>query len=281
MEDNTHTFLIVGLPEAGKTSFILAVDDLLQQPQTAESLRSYGLADDRSYLERFKAVYRRGEKLKKTERNLQGPPPELLFEDPISGQNGRLFLPDVSGEVFQDQWVDRKWEISYKHDLNGLGGLLLFVRADVPATNQEILGELTKLPIDERKAIPWDPKKASPQVQLVEVLQFIATRGSLSSPLKIAVLISAWDTVLKPGNLQPKEPEPFMAREWPLLDQYLRTNERSFTTRIYGVSALGGTEEELKTLNDIPPQERVRIFYGNQVSRNLTLPLQWLMNGER
>jgi len=280
MNDKTHTFLMVGLPEAGKTSFILAVDDLLQQPPTAESLRSYGLAQDRSYLERFKAVYRRGEKLKKTERNIQGPPPELLFEDPINGQRGRIFLPDVSGEVFQDQWADRKWEISYKNDLRGLSGILLFVRADLPASNQEMLGALAKLPESERKALPFDPKKAGSQVQLVEVLQFIATSGNIARPLKTAVLISAWDTVLKPENLQPKEPVLFMEREWPLLNQYLRTNTESFRTHIYGVSALGGTEEELKTLNDIAPQERVRIVDSGEPSRNLTLPLQWLMRSE-
>ena len=280
MQNNLHAFLILGLPEAGKTSFILAVDDLLQNPPTQLSLRSFGLAEDRGYLERFKAAYRKGEKLKHTERNLQGPPPELWFEDPSDGQRGRLFLPDTSGEVFQDQWVDRVWSKAYRESLAGISGILMFVRADMPSSNQEMLGEMAALPANNGKTIPWDPKKASQQVQLVEVLQFIAMNDKAPKPLKIALLISAWDTVLKPDNRQPKEPGLFLKREWSLLEQYLRTNASRFTSRVYGVSALGGTEKELETLSELPPHERVQIADGNELSRNLTLPLQWLMKRE-
>ena len=283
MNDSDHRLLIVGLPDAGKTSYIHAVDDLLQHPPTPDSFRSYGLADDRSYLERDKADYRRGKKLLHTERNLQGPTPELWFEDPKSGHRGKLFLPDISGEVFQDQWVDRKWSKSYGLSLDGLTGILLFIRADLPASNQEMLGELAKLPFAEREAQPWDAKKASQQVQLVDVLQFIADRRRFErGELKLCVLISAWDMIRHSGNFQPKNPTLFLKREWPLLDQYLRTNNRSFQSRIYGVSALGGTEEELKgKLSDLPPQERVLIVHENSESKDLTSPLRWVMEEGR
>src|ERR1051325_8787877 len=116
MNPNEHNVLIVGLPEAGKTSFIQAVDDLLQSPTTNDSLRSYGLAPDRTYLELKKPQCRAGKKLKHTERNPRGSPPELLFEHPATSLRGRLFLPDLSGEVFQDQWIDRNWTESYRDD---------------------------------------------------------------------------------------------------------------------------------------------------------------------
>jgi hypothetical protein len=282
MDSGTHNFLIIGLPDAGKTSYIHAVDDLLQKPPNVTSLRSYGLAEDRTYLERDKADFRGGKKLLHTERNLQGPTPELWFEDPGNGIRGKLFLPDISGEVFQDQWVDRKWSKVYGTSLQGLSGILLFVRADLPASNQELLGEMAKLPSEERVILPWDARKASPQVQLVDVLQFIAERGPLQTKiLKLCVLISAWDTVHHPGNIQPKNPTAFLKREWPLLDQYLKTNSNTFRTRIFGVSALGGTQQELDgELGDLPPQERVKLVYEDSESKDLTSPLQWLMNGE-
>ena len=278
MEEQEFNLLIIGLPEAGKTSYIHAVDDLLQSPVSDEALRSYGLASDRSYLERDKGKYRAGRKFEHTERNLQGPPPELLFEHPRTKRRGRLFLPDVSGEIFQDQWADRKWTESYRDSLENTEGILLFVRADTPASNQELLGELAIFPQDGTKPIAWDPKKASSQVQVVEVLQFIATKGDISRPLKAAVLISAWDTVDKPHNRQPKNPDDFLKREWPLLDQFLRSNRESYTTKIYGVSALGGSEEELRELNKFPPQERVKIVENGMESKDLTRPLRWLLN---
>jgi double-GTPase-like protein len=278
MEEKEYNLLIVGLPEAGKTSFIHAVDDLMQNPPIPDALRSYRLAHERSYLERDKEKFRAGKKLEHTERNLQGAQPELWFEHPKTGRKGRLFLPDMSGEVFQDQWAYRRWSKSYRDDLKTIGGILVFVRADSPASNQELLGQMATLPANVKKALPWDPKKASPQVQLVDVLQFIAAKGQAPVPLQVAVMISAWDTVSKPANLQPKNPNQFLAREWPLLDQYLRANPETFVTKIYGVSALGGTEEELKELSKLRPQDRVQLVEDAQPSRDLTRPLRWLLN---
>lgn len=277
MGESTHNLLIVGLPEAGKTSFIHAVDDLLQSPPDEHALRSFGLAEDRSYLERDKQNYRAGEKLVHTERNLQEAPPELLFEDPGTGRRGRLFVPDLRGEIFQDQWTDRRWTSSFRDGLNNINGMLVFVRADVPASNQELLGELISVPAGDRPPHPWNPRKASQQVQLVDVLQFIALSNGIPRPIKVAVMISAWDTVLKPSNRQPKEPNAFLSRDWPLLDQYLYSNPESFVTRIYGVSALGGTAEELKELSKYPPQDRVRLVDGSNESKDLTRPLRWLL----
>ena len=56
------------------------------------------------------------------------------------------------------------------------------------------------------KPAPWDPRKASAQAQLVDVLQFIGTKGDIPRPLRVAVLISAGQTVGKPANRQPKGP---------------------------------------------------------------------------
>ena len=132
MDENEHQLLVVGLPETGKTSYIHAVDDLLQSPPTPEALRSYGLARDRSYLERDKQRFRAGRKLVHTERSLQEAPPELWFEDPITGRRGRLFVPDLRGEIFQDEWTDRRWTESYSNDLKTISGVLVFARADTP-----------------------------------------------------------------------------------------------------------------------------------------------------
>jgi hypothetical protein len=269
--------LVVGLAEAGKTSYIHAVDDLLQNPPNEESLKNNGLAKDRSFLERHKSKFRAGKPIGRTERDAQGAIPELLFEHPKSGIKGRLFLPDVDGEIFQDQWVNREWTESYRDALNDISGILLFVRADVPSSNQELLGMMIEKDKVSGKKTPWQPKKASAQVQLVDVLQFIASKRIHKYPLKLAILISAWDTVEKPANKQPKCPDAFLKREWALLDQYVRANREIFAANVYGVSALGGTEEELKVLNRLAPEDRVKIVEANHSSRDLTRPIRWLL----
>src|SRR4051812_1731038 len=103
MNVDESQLLMVGLADSGKTSFLHAVDELLQNPPNADALRSFGLATDRTYLERDKSKFRAGHRLERTERTLQGAPAELWFEDPKTNKRGRLFLPDVSGEVYRDQ----------------------------------------------------------------------------------------------------------------------------------------------------------------------------------
>jgi hypothetical protein len=269
--------LIVGLPESGKTSFIQALDEILQNPATPEALRASGLAYDRTYLEKDKAKFRAGQKLDRTERNIQTAPPELWFEHEPSQSLGRIFLPDVSGEIYRDQWVERSWSTAYRKNLSTISGMLLFVRADVPASNTEILGELLALVQCEAKPDPWQSKKGSAQVQLVDVLQFISLNGDILRPLPVALLISAWDTVEKHEEMLPQDPPGFLAQEWPLISQYLNCNKETFLTRIYGVSALGGSDAELPQLCNIPPQDRAKIVDGEHISNDLTRPIRWLL----
>ena len=62
------------------------------------------------------------------------------------------------------------------------------------------------------------------------------------------------------------------------MDQYLRANPETFETRIYGVSALGGSEQELAAeLNKLAPQDRVELVEDAHNSRDLTRPLRWLL----
>jgi hypothetical protein len=275
MAEPAQDLLMIGLADAGKTSFIHAIDELLHSPSTEDALRAAGLAYDRTYLERDKPVFREGRKLERTTRT-EAAPVELWFEDPKSGKQGRLFLPDVSGEVYRDQWVNRIWDKSYAASLERILGVLLFVRADMPASNAELLGALIDKAGKGGPTQSWDPKKASAQVQLVDVMQFIALRGAIRVPLRVAVMISAWDVVAKMGARAPS-PEQFFQKDWALLSQYLTTNQETFEARVYGVSALGGTFDELKELRKVPPAERVRIVDGPSDSRDLTRPLRWLL----
>lgn len=278
LADAPALILVVGLPETGKSSFIQALDEVLKHPKDANDLRSAGLADDRSYLQSGKADYLAGRKLSRTLRPQVNTSVELCFTHPPTGLSGRLHLPDRNGEIFQDQWVNRRWETRYRESLNEISAALIFVRADEKSRNDELLGVLAA---DVTEATPepqeFRMKDASAQVQLVEVLQFISENGDIPQPLRVAVIISAWDTVGGNGDLRPLQPPKFLAREWPLLSQYLLANPERYVSRIYGVSAYGGKPNELGELLDQPPHERVTITDGEDSSRDLTRPLRWIL----
>jgi hypothetical protein len=272
---------VVGLPETGKSSFIQALDEVLRNPRSDKDLRSYGLADDRSYLEREKDRYHAGEELERNNRLTENTSVELWFEDPTSGRRCRLQLPDRKGEVFKDQWVDRRWSREYRDELLGLSGALVFVRADEKSQNQELLGQLIESAgqDNEPRTTRWDARKASAQVQLVDVLQFIGEAGILDERFRVAVMISAWDTVLadKTG-FRSRDPEVLLQQEWALLSQYLRSNEDVFEHRVYGVSAYGGTPGKLGKTAELPPHERVQLVDGSGVLPDFTCPLKWILS---
>lgn len=276
METNSQRILVVGLPESGKSSFIQAVDEALKHPMTQNDLRSFRLADDRNYIQSGKENFLAGKKPGRTDLNQDDTSVELWFEHPPSKCHGRLHLPDKKGEIFRSQWVDRRWAMDYRENLESIAGALLFLRADGKSRNDELLGALVR---GTSSSTPraWDMKNASAQVQLVDVLQFMVEHGNISKPLRIAVLISAWDTVGQAGDIRPKNPAKFLHREWALLAQYLRANPHNLIEKIYGVSAYGGEPDKLGTLAELPAHERSRLTEGLETTRDLTRPLRWLL----
>jgi Double-GTPase 1 len=278
MEPNGQQVLVIGLPETGKSSFIQALDEILKHPGTWNALRADGLAHDRSYIQSDKPDFLAGEKLGRTPRQADDTFVELWFEHPPTGRRGRLYLPDKKGEVFLDQWTNRRWEREYRQSLPSIAGALVFVHAEQKARNDERLGVLAMEVQQSDAERPWEIKAASAQVQLVDVLQFIAEHSDAPRPLRVALLISAWDTVgSAAGDLRPKEPAKFLEREWALVAQYLRANPQSFTSRTYGVSAYGGKPGELGALAERPPHERSQLVEGAETSNDLTRPLRWLL----
>jgi len=280
METNEQRVLVLGLPETGKSSFIQALDEVLKHPSTPNALQVDGLAHDRSYIQGGKPNFLAGKKLIRNDRQEATNSAELWFKHPATGRRGRIYLPDEKGEVFRDQWVNRQWERAYRDSLGEIAGALVFVRADEKSRNDERLGISAKLALESKKEVPFEMKGASAQVQLVDVLQFITEHSQAPKPLRLAVLISAWDTLGGDGDLRPKNPHEFLQREWALLAQYLRTNSESFAPKVYGVSAYGGKPGELGALAETPPHQRTRLVEGAEVSSDLTRPLLWLLQLE-
>jgi hypothetical protein len=111
--------------------------------------------------------------------------------------------------------------------------------------------------------------------------------GPRESPLKIAVIISAWDLVEKAPSLGkfmateiPKDPQRFLSRHWPLLDQFLQSQSSIFHFRVFGVSARGGgnAPDEIERMTNLDrPRDRILVVDGMHRSNDLTRPVRWLL----
>jgi hypothetical protein len=283
------TFVMLGLSGTGKTNFLVALDVVLDDQTDPDGLMHSDLAADRAYLQPLKEQWLKGEQFLKTSRQERPTPHQLLVRHPASDARAGLYLPDLAGETFDSQFVTRSFPIDYCNRLEQAGGLLLFLHCDHNADHALLQHQafVDPAPADQTpshsRPADWRLEDAAHQVKLVELLQFIAEVRSGLGPLRVALMISAWDLVEKAPSVPdiPKDPARFFSKGWPLLDQFVASHPELFLVRVFGVSARGGgnTPAEVDRLSAFDrPSERVLIVDGAHRSNDLTRPIRWLLD---
>jgi hypothetical protein len=119
----------------------------------------------------------------------------------------------------------------------------------------------------------WDSANAPTAMQLVELLQFIASLN-LIRPIRLSVVVSAWDRV--PNHVTPRA---WLEARLQLFWQYLASNCELFATAVYGVSAQGGSlDKPDKLLKSKASSDRIRVITDDgRESHDITIPVQWVM----
>jgi hypothetical protein len=314
MMNGSSKQLIIGLPQSGKTTFIAALWHVVQHGEVPTALRLVRLQGERKHLNALRDKWIGYEKAIRTSSGGEASV-SMLLEDSTTSQKTDLFLPDLAGESIRSQWVSRKWTQEYDEWVLQATGALVFVHpvnfieplrldtlqrisaeldaADGSAkTTQEASASVSSASADriivgganpgvsreEESASPWNAEESPTQVQLVDLLQLIVQRRQASEPLRLALIVSAWD-LLTPLGLRPSE---WIERRLPLLDQYLRSNGDIFSTRTYGISAQGGRiPEDISQMKARRwPSERI-IVQGESggSSHDITVPMKWIMQG--
>ena len=283
---NDKQVLLVGLPGAGKTSFIAALWHVVNAEDVPGALKLFALGGDDTYLNQimeswitFQPVLRTTQQDEKV--------PTLQLEEEITGNRCVLSVPDLSGETYRRQWVDREWSEAYEANVRSCDALLVFIHPEQKLEAAEITPALRMIPQALREEISsedtdpvvWDAEKAAGVVQLVDVLQFISK--AVPRPVRTAVVISAWDLLER----QFSNPENFVAQRLPFLEQYLSTNAETFSYKAFGLSALGvaledqaqktAFQEMVKTAS-----ERINVVHGGLSTHDITLPLKWALGWE-
>ena len=145
----TIELLFLGLPETGKTTYFVALDEVLNRQTKELGLVNGGFAANRNYIEQAKKAWRAGKDVGRTVLLTTDDPVELLVSHPKSDTTARLIAPDVNGEFFDRQWVDRKWPVSYRKQLASVAGVFVFINAAINGRNSEMTEAWKNLPHDE------------------------------------------------------------------------------------------------------------------------------------
>jgi hypothetical protein len=287
---NTNSIVVIGLPSSGKTTYLAALWHLLTERSVDTVLKFHSLgSDDKTRLNALAARWR--DAVEQDRTAIDGMHLVSMNLKDAKGNQIKLSFPDVPGESFWRMWEERTCDVDFGHVLLS-GQYLLFVHSDdyeAPSwtVDEVALSRKMGLPTTEGKPVPWHPRLAPTQVQLVGLLQLLK-RAPLASPNnRIAVVLSAWDK----GQQVGLSPEAFLKSNLPLLSQYLDAGFDGWDFRVYGLSAQGGDYDKAKDPQKPTPESnaearalreldeassRIKLVGGGADVRDITEPLAWL-----
>lgn len=121
-----QNFLMIGLPATGKTSFLAALWNAVQQDQVKTALVLDRLDGEYAYVNKILDSWLGYEAVGRNQMDV-----ETLVSMWLKERNGdqevHLTFPDISGETFKQQWATRQLTESYQNCIKTADGGLLFV----------------------------------------------------------------------------------------------------------------------------------------------------------
>lgn len=282
-----NNIVLMGLPNAGKTTFLAALWHLVNASEVDCAYSYHSYDGDKAYLNLIRKDWLEVKPLGRTS-STGGAVVGMKLKNKESQEILRISFPDLAGEVFASQWEDRECSYDYVELVKKSSGLILFVNPDdvvepISILEGNKLMSLAGMQSEEDnensdddsdqdlEEVEWKHELSPTQVKLVDILQF-ALELRKGENVKVAIAISAWDIA---GYSDPKL---WVAENLPLLQQYLN-NANHIRFNCFGVSAQGGTFDQVTKLRDIDvPSERILIKFDGSESNDLTSILKWIMD---
>lgn len=274
--------LLVGLAETGKTSFLAALWHYLKSNKIKnKKLTQYQSSPNDTYLQKIHHAWLSFEKPIRTvlaeqkNKNI-----ELFLQHSDTEKKFVLNVPDVAGETFREQWEDRGWMNTYTEEVEKATGFIFFIhsqkmhRLNLLQDSYEVQSEQ----LGPKSSEKWSPKETPTQLVIVELLQFHMEYFN-RTPMPVVFVLSAWEKEL--DEVLSLEPADWLETQMPMLSQFLKANHERLLTKIYGISAQGGDFEDdneraaLQKLRE--PAERIRVQVGTEQSKDISAPIQWLL----
>lgn len=276
--------LMLGLNDAGKSTYLAALYYTLTNPDELEGPASklYKLSGDEKYIINLRNKWLSFEPIGRT--NISDDPTETVFH--IEDKNKEKFdliVPDLSGEVFKRMLEIREDSPNLREQILNADGFLVFINCanykravSILSINDEDDKAVDE--IDKTKKKIWDHSDVPTQVKMVELLQFLKIIKDSAKPIKISLILSAWDEV-KAGF---DTPELCLKSQFPLLQQFLDSNLNSYSYNLFGVSAQGigynkSTNKEDLVSNFDSTISRISVIYKGKVSHDISFPINILM----
>jgi DNA polymerase III delta prime subunit len=283
--------LLAGLPSTGKTTFIAALWYYVNCSNTDKSLTLNSLAKgEQEYLNKIRQAWLSYEQVQRNIiANFKGEEVIMNLKKTENGENIVLNIPDFSGEAFKAHFDSREWTKEYDAIINDLTGLVLFINPSDEKNRSVLISKVNetarllgdKIPETNEGVIlkNWDPEHTSNQVKLVESLQFIQFHKLQNRTLKVSVVISLWDEVIKNHGNNSFTPEKWLEKHMPLLYQFIICNKFNFLAEYFGISAQGldyVDDEKVEEFTNSDPIKRILVKQNDIISNDIARPITWI-----
>ncbi len=271
---------IMGLPGAGKTTFLAALWHSINSHSFATKLKLARI-EDGQYLAQLSQKWVDAEPLERTvpsneQKNICV---KLKTANEVSFD---LFFPDLSGETFQKLYEQRSIPEELVEYIRTADAILFFIHVDKVKSLGLIAENLTGVQEDgsDQKTVR-DPKEHDPlQVQTIELLQFVIAlrKNKLTN---ISFVFSAWDLVKK--TALDMTPANFLFSNMNMLWQFCYSNSDVLHYNTWGISAQGADYKYKETLLEKDwPIQRIIVENSDGIKGgDITLPLYLLMGENR
>ena len=279
-----HQGLLVGLPESGKTTFIAALWHVIASQDVEGALALEVLDAPVDHLNALRGSWLRFEETSRTSISA-----EEISTIKIGVNDGststEIVIPDLAGESIQRGLIERRWPEGFARLVRDSTGVLLFIHPEklsdswsigdaIGIAGEEERPYLASGTSEESAAADWSPDAIETQVMLVDLLQLLCCHIE-KERFRLAVIVSAWDLVVSQ-----ELPLEWLAKELPLLDQFLISAHSRLDFRVYGISAQGGQlPEEFDSLSAYEKaSDRIQVVLDGLSSHDITAPIRWALN---
>jgi len=265
--------IIVGLPGAGKSTYIGAFWAIEKDGNTGHKLVCSKYPEDSVYLDSLKSSWKRQKEVSRTSQQDEN---EIVFELTAQGSTDTITLcvPDFKGEKFQgiiqnnidpvvDKWFDESDTV------------LFFLKYSERDTLQE---ETPIVVQDGRQDQPsvMTTNEMSEWTKNIMLLKHIADTYNIG---RYAICVSAWDKV---DTEQYPTVESWLKATSPFFLNFLKDKIDDY--KLYGISAQGidydnyQDGETIESIQQKTEENRRAFVYESEKSYDITEPLYYLIS---
>lgn len=270
---------IAGVPDAGKTTYIAALWDIIKRGGNDLELQFTTSPENSSYLNE---IWEYWVSMNKIERSKTPVPDDIKInvKRKSDGEELELDIPDFMGEQFQKiidhtlpenigRWIEQSDRMVYL--INTLDDVS---KDDLEEDEtEEAIVDRTE---ERQKAPRLAPEKMLEASQNMMVLKYIASHSKMQ---KMAIGLSAWDLKMT-ANLTPEE---YLRQRSPVLYNFIKWHFKEVV--FFGVSAQGfdykdKNEKAAEMREKARKSNRAFIAFDTEkdLSPDLTKPLNYLIS---